>query len=302
MVDENLPMVTIWCLAYNHQDYIRQCLDGFVMQKTNFKFEAIVHEDASTDGTAAIVREYAEKHPDIIKPIFETENQWHKTDGSLDRIFIENCTGKYVAMCEGDDFWTDSLKLQKQVDFLESHPDYSMCFHNAMNLWEDGHMEPFSAVEDREYTAEDIFSNWMVPTASVVFKKDVIDSVFFKTTILGANLLYGDTPLFLSCAKFGNVRGISDCMSIYRRHEGSLSRGFTSESYKKLMLYCCQLGQIFEMPELASKAIVRDAVDGFFHSLRSNTEKTDFSFLRDSFKADWKYTVKVLSKRLSSNL
>lgn len=84
---ENEPlMVTILCLVYNHESYIRQCLEGFVMQKTNFRFEAIVHDDASTDGTAAIIREYAEKYPDIIKPIFETENQYSKGDGSLGRI------------------------------------------------------------------------------------------------------------------------------------------------------------------------------------------------------------------------
>ncbi len=101
------------------------------MQKTNFPFVAIVHDDASTDGTAAIIKEYAEKYPDIIKPIYETENQYSKRDGSLTRIMKEACeaTGaKYIAMCEGDDYWTDPLKLQKQVDFLESHPDYGMCY------------------------------------------------------------------------------------------------------------------------------------------------------------------------------
>lgn len=115
------PLVSIRCLTYNHAPYIRQCLDGFVMQKTNFKFEAIVHDDASTDGTADIVREYATKYPDIIKPILETENQYSKHDGSLKRIMNAaiSPSAKYIAMCEGDDYWTDPYKLQKQVDFLE---------------------------------------------------------------------------------------------------------------------------------------------------------------------------------------
>ena len=107
-------MVTIQCLTYNHEPYIRQCLEGFVMQKTNFRFEAIVHDDASTDGTATIIREYAEKYPDIIKPIYETENQYSKRDDSLTRIMNTHTHGKYVAMCEGDDYWTDPLKLQKR--------------------------------------------------------------------------------------------------------------------------------------------------------------------------------------------
>ena len=111
-------MVTIQCLTFNHEPYIRQCLDGFVMQKTNFRFEAVVHDDASTDGTAAIVREYAEKYPDIIKPILETENQYSKGDGILGRIMAENRKGKYIAICEGDDYWIDPLKLQKQVYYM----------------------------------------------------------------------------------------------------------------------------------------------------------------------------------------
>lgn len=119
-------LVTIQCLTYNHEPYIRKCLEGFIMQKTNFRFEAIVHDDASTDGTAEIVREYSEKYPGIIRAFFETENQYSKHNGVIGKIIRENTHGKYIAMCEGDDFWIDPLKLQKQVDFLESHPDYGL--------------------------------------------------------------------------------------------------------------------------------------------------------------------------------
>ncbi len=128
---EQKPLVAIQCITYNHEPYIRDALEGFAMQKTNFPFVAIVHDDASTDKTAEIIREYAEKYPDIIKPIFETENQYSKKDGSLGRIMkeaIATTRAKYIAMCEGDDYWTDPLKLQKQVDFLESNPDYGMCY------------------------------------------------------------------------------------------------------------------------------------------------------------------------------
>lgn len=121
--ESSLPLVSIRCITYNHEPFIRQCLEGFVMQQTNFPFEAIVHDDASTDGTAAIIREYAEKYPDIIKPIYETENQYSKHDGSLRKIMDAHMRGKYIAICEGDDYWIDPLKLQKQVDFMESHPE-----------------------------------------------------------------------------------------------------------------------------------------------------------------------------------
>ena len=127
MENSNEPlMVTIRCITYNHAPYIRQCLDGIVIQKTNFRFEAIVHDDASTDSTAAIIQEYAKKYPNIIKPILETENQYSKHDGSLRQIMDEHTYGKYIAYCEGDDYWTDPLKLQKQVDFLEEHEEYGL--------------------------------------------------------------------------------------------------------------------------------------------------------------------------------
>src|SRR5574344_1986516 len=128
---QNKPLVVIRCITYNHESYIRDCLNGFVMQKTTFPFVAVVHDDASTDKTADIIREYAEKYPDIIKPIYETENQYSKSDGSLERIMNAHTKGKYIALCEGDDYWIDPLKLQKQVDFLEANPEYSMCFHKA---------------------------------------------------------------------------------------------------------------------------------------------------------------------------
>ena len=131
-------MVTIRCITYNHEPYIRQCLEGFVMQKTNFRFEAIVHDDASTDGTAAIICEYAQKYPEIIKPIIETENQYSKHDGTIGRIMDAHTHGKYIAICEGDDYWIDPLKLQRQFDFLEAHSDFSMVCSQRRLMFEDG--------------------------------------------------------------------------------------------------------------------------------------------------------------------
>lgn len=170
-MDDNKILLSIRCLVYNHEPFLRQCLDGFVMQKTNFRFEAIVHDDASTDGSAAIIREYAEKYPDIIKPIYETENQYSKHDGSLGRIMNAACKGKYIAVCEGDDYWIDPLKLQKQVDFMESHPDYSMCFHRARIENETSKTEFYincSTIEDRDYSGDELLLNWTVPTASII--------------------------------------------------------------------------------------------------------------------------------------
>ena len=130
MTESALPLLTVYCAAYNQEAYIRRTLEGFVEQQTDFRFEVYVHDDASTDNTAAIVKEFAEKYPDLIHPMLDTENQWSKGDDSLLRIMFSTFKGKYVAFCDGDDFWTDPQKLQKQVGFLEEHPDYNLVCHN----------------------------------------------------------------------------------------------------------------------------------------------------------------------------
>ena len=238
--DKKALIVTIRCITYNHEIFIRRCLDGFVMQKTNFRFEAIVHDDASTDGTANIIREYAEKYPEIIKPIIETENQYSKHDGSLIRIMNEHTHGKYVALCEGDDYWTDPYKLQKQVDFLETHSEYSMCFHNAMQHFEDdvdssitlGIKEDvvFTNVQNRDYTGLEIYKQWIVPTASVVLRKEVLFSELYEEVKNNRNFVVGDNVLFLTCAALGKLRGFSDVMSVYRRNnDGVVIKTFVTK-------------------------------------------------------------------------
>lgn len=131
------PVVSIKCITYNHEKYIVDALDGFLMQKTNFPFEIIVHDDASTDKTADIIREYEAKFPMIVKPIYEAENQYSKHDGSIARIVNAQIKGKYVAYCEGDDFWTDENKLQMQFDAMEAHPECTICFNRVKMVSED---------------------------------------------------------------------------------------------------------------------------------------------------------------------
>ena len=121
--------VSVICNAFNHGKYIRDALNGFVMQKTDFRYEVLVHDDAATDNTAEIIREFEEKYPDIIKPIYQTENQYSKNVWITDVYQIRRSKGKYIALCEGDDYWTDPDKLQKQYDALESHPDVDICVH-----------------------------------------------------------------------------------------------------------------------------------------------------------------------------
>ena len=219
---KDVPLVTIRCLVYNHEPYLRQCLDGFVMQQTTFRFEAIVHDDASTDGSAAIIREYAAKYPDIIKPIYETENQYSKRDGSLRRIMNAHTHGKYVAMCEGDDYWIDPSKLQRQVDFMEANIDYSLCFHNAIVLNErielKERIKSFCFFkQSQQISTELLIEDWCIPTASVLYRKECRDKLELPRTFSG------DYTLELGLASVGKVHYIDRYMSVYRLNNGGVS-------------------------------------------------------------------------------
>lgn len=221
----NKTLVAIKCTVYNHEPYLRDCLDGFVMQQTNFPFVAIVHDDASTDGSAAIIREYEEKYPDIIKPIYETENQYSKHDGSLGRIMnaaIDATGAKYVALCEGDDYWTDPYKLQKQVAYMETNKECVICAHNAYKYYVGNQkLELFSApVFSSRYLFTDIVEkDWFVPTAAIVYRQDI-----FTQHCPMKSFFNGDYSLQLHLLSSGGyLFYMSDVMSVYRLHENGVS-------------------------------------------------------------------------------
>lgn len=186
--DKSPILVSILCCTYNHAAYIRQCLEGFIMQKTNFRFEAIVHDDASTDNTASIIREYAEKYPDIIKPIIETTNQYSKHDDSIAQILNNaiNPSSQYIAFCEGDDYWTDPYKLQKQIDFLESHSEYVYSCHRyyihdeikaekylAPNIFFDTHPLATEFTFKIDYP---FFQDWVTKTLTCIYRRKALDT------------------------------------------------------------------------------------------------------------------------------
>jgi len=212
----NEVMVSVFCETFNHEPFIRQCLDGMLMQKTDFAFEVLIHDDASTDHTQMIIKEYAEKYPDIIKPILQHENQYSKGVDIWQTFQMPRARGKYIALCEGDDYWTDPLKLQKQVDFLETHLDFSMCFHGAMvkNETDTKQLTTCDQVEEKEYLTNDIFPGWVIPTASVIYRKSMIDKYPPLRHIEWRK--YGDIELFLKCTHTGKVWGMSEFMSVYR--------------------------------------------------------------------------------------
>lgn len=252
----NQPLVSVRCATYNHEKYIAQALDSFLMQDTNFPFEIVVHDDASTDKTADIIREYEAKYPKIIKPIYETENQFSKHDGSLRKILNNACKGKYIAYCEGDDFWCDSHKLQKQYEALEEHPECSLCTHIVQAVSEEGF--PI----ERQDPPPNFFQPSIIDQFSLV-KKIIAkhthplqtSSYFLRKTILLENNVFfnfpgnGDEKILRLCIKEGKFFFISSIMSCYRYESiGSwTSRTVHNKSkYTNLLSNTIKLNNLFD--------------------------------------------------------
>lgn len=226
-------LVAIKCLVFNHEPYLRDCLEGFVMQQTDFPFVAIVHDDASTDHSADIIREYAAKYPDIILPIYETENQYSKHDGSLGRIMnaaVDATGAKYVAMCEGDDYWTDPHKLQKQVDILESDntlmavvTDTSVEDNNGNVITPKRGDIVQNSIEGR-YTLRDFFGppQHAYPTASVVYRNEHQQEIR-RMHAHTANAYLGDWTLWIILHTFGDFYYLNQVTTAYRINPTSVT-------------------------------------------------------------------------------
>lgn len=223
-------IVSIQCFTYNHEKYIRDTLEGFVMQKTNFRFEAIVHDDASTDGTSEIIKEYAEKYPSIIKPIYETENQYSKKDGTLRRIMFDACKGRYIAFCEGDDYWTDPYKLQKQVDYLEANPECVLCSHRYREYLQSS--ETFTENVDLSHSGDVkgikydlnllIRGGWLSHPLSCMYRRASYDISY-----LNKFKVVTDAVLFYVLLKKGYGYCMNDIMAVYRIHGKGIWSGLT---------------------------------------------------------------------------
>lgn len=178
------PLVSISCITYNHAPYIKQCLDGFLMQKTTFSFEVLIHDDASTDGTTEIIKDYAQKYPDIIKPLYEEENQWIKGRRGSAEFNFPRARGKYIALCEGDDYWIDENKLQMQVDFLENNPEYGMCYTNFNIYYQNKkkfEFDLFTTHSEKFLKQYDSLEQWILKKGYIapmtwVYRKSLLDS------------------------------------------------------------------------------------------------------------------------------
>lgn len=213
-------MVSVVCNTFNHGKYIAQALESFVTQKTNFPFEVLIHDDASKDNTAEIVRQYAEKYPDIVKPLYQSENQYSQHIPITRKFQYSRAKGKYIAWCEGDDYWIDPYKLQKQVDALEAHPEADMCSHRSVTVRDGVEKDPYpNILEDTLLSADRVINGGgaFVSTNSLMFRKSLIDSEYDYT-----NLYNLDFVMQISGSLRGGMVFLKDTMAAYRvMSEGS---------------------------------------------------------------------------------
>lgn len=224
-------MVTICCICYNHEKTLRRALDSFVAQQTDFPYEILIHDDASTDGSQKIIREYQQRYPDLIRVQLETENQYSKSRFFVGKL-LASTRAKYVACCETDDYWTDPFKLQMQVDALEAHPECVFSVHNTQEVDSVGRplgskFPPIKLSEGRmsseEYIRHELFEGkWMFQLSSFLFRHDVLVK-YAEIEAVGFPSKYyktGDQPLFLFFATEGDAWYIDRDMSCYRVNSG----------------------------------------------------------------------------------
>ena len=239
LYDNEKIMVSICILTYNHSKYIRKSLDSIIDQKVQFCFEILIHDDASTDRTSDIIKEYENIYPEIIKPIYQKNNKFSIEGGGMNiRYNFPRAKGKYIAMCEGDDYWIDPLKLQKQVDFLEENSDFVLCFHPCTFLIEKDQSEDQLVEQslesiDYDYTVFNLLSKWNIPTASLVFRNTIDQYPKWFSEVAS-----GDIALVMLLFEKGKFKLLKERMSVYRISGNGVSQfhsGYRMIHYRALL-------------------------------------------------------------------
>lgn len=275
------PLVSVLCLVYNHEQFLRKALESFVRQEVDFPFEVVVHDDASTDGSADIIREYERNYPDIIKPIYQKVNQHSLKRGRVTRIVHEAARGKYISQCEGDDYWTDFHKLKKQVDFLEAHPDYSMCVGGYIKrdiyTGKDRTIirSPLGIESDGQgftFTLDTMKNGWLTKTLTATYRNytSLIDVV--------TSYKYGrDINLFYHILREGKGYYFQHVMGVYHVHEGGVNSMKAGEVNSKAFYHVYK--ELYEVnkDEFSRYKYVRGTFNWFNYNCFQRESEGNFS-------------------------
>lgn len=252
----NEPVVSICCVTYNHESFIEDAINGFLIQETDFPFEILIHDDASTDRTADIIREYEAKYPKLIKPIYQTENQYSKNIRPMWDFLYPKVEGKYCAFCEGDDYWIDPKKLQKQVDYLEEHPNVVISSFDAFIIDEFGKQVSNSklpTVHHKDYTGKELLQGeaWLL-TMNWLFRKINLPNIPERYRVFN-----GDTFSTSILGQYGSSHHHTDIKpSAYRMHSGgvwsSLKEQDKLEAQQNSFFWMYKYYKRINLPEVAT--------------------------------------------------
>jgi hypothetical protein len=275
------PVLSIFCLTYNHGKFIREAIEGFLMQETTFPVEIFIHDDASTDGTAGIVGEYALRYPSLFKVSLQNENQFRKNNPTYFAKLLCGQKGEFIALCEGDDRWTDALKLMHQIEYLKHNTDCSGCFHasrlidSAGGLIQQDYFLPSLEKHDTSECISSLASAYS--TCSLVFRRKAIQSppVWFQKS---------PTDLFLELqiSRFGKVGFVDRNMSDYRSHGGGIWSGLSMTS--RLVELIHRYKTLLEEPEFAEKhaEVIKARIDEFSSMLCCKNESESYEIISRS--------------------
>jgi glycosyltransferase involved in cell wall biosynthesis len=214
------PLVDVNIAVYNHAPYLERTLEGVLNQKTNFRFRVLVGDDCSTDGSIEILQEYEKKYPDLVEVIYQKKNIGLLSSERNGIILLRKSTAKYIALLDGDDYWIDSFKLQKQVEFLEENPEFAICFHQAKIEYDD---EPDrlaysnSKSQQEVTTFSDLARGEYIYTSTCVFRNGD-----FRRYPERFNCYLNNYTIDLHNAQFGKIKYMKEVMSVYRVHKGGI--------------------------------------------------------------------------------
>ena len=277
---KNNPLVSICCITYNHFNFIIDALEGFLRQKTDFNFEICLGEDESNDGTREICQEYAEKYPDKIRLFLRSRKDVIYVCGRATGQFnlietLNKCDGKYIALCEGDDYWTDPYKLQKQVDFMEANKNASLCYHKVIR--------PGIKIDEANFLIKNDLSTSFIPTCSILFinKKEIVNKFINHSK----GIISGDQFLFYLCSFIGEIKFMDFIGGVYNQTENGISRSIGIRSKKWRLNRILMYSRLLRFAPLKNKVkLIKIAQGSLFNAMTHGIMKPFMTYPYHVFK------------------